>query len=98
MLKKIDRIMANMEFKSFFIGACGVFQPYCTSDHTPAVLRIPMNIAHKPKPFKFYNLLVHDVKFLDVVANGWKNDVSGFWMYKVVKKLKQETSSQTIAF
>ncbi|GKC87145.1 hypothetical protein Tco_1147794, partial [Tanacetum coccineum] len=42
-LKKIDRIMANLEFNSMFMGACAVFQPYRISDHSPAVLRLPMN-------------------------------------------------------
>ncbi|GKD57397.1 hypothetical protein Tco_1290784 [Tanacetum coccineum] len=87
-LKKIDGIMANIEFNTSFLGACEVFQPYRISNHSPKVLRLPMNSEKKPCPFKFYNLLVHNTRFKEVVANGWQILVSGFWMFKVVKRLK----------
>ncbi|GJW11619.1 hypothetical protein Tco_1577446, partial [Tanacetum coccineum] len=87
-LKKIDRVMANLEFSNCFVGACAVFQPYRISDHAPAIIRLPMNSLKKPRPFKFYNMLVHNTRFKEVVANGWNIEVSGFWMFKVVKKLK----------
>nr|GEY00044.1 hypothetical protein [Tanacetum cinerariifolium] len=35
-LKKLDRIMANMEFIDTFPGAYAIFQPYRISDHSPA--------------------------------------------------------------
>ncbi|GJV80963.1 hypothetical protein Tco_1516833 [Tanacetum coccineum] len=35
-LKKLDRIMGNMEFIDTFPWAYGVFQPYRISDHSPA--------------------------------------------------------------
>ncbi|GJX41720.1 hypothetical protein Tco_0256710 [Tanacetum coccineum] len=87
-LKKIDRIMANMEFLASFVGASVLFQPYRISDHAPAVLRVPMLLVTKPRPFKFCNIVVHNVWFKEMVANGWQNSVSGFWMFKVVKRLK----------
>nr|GEW43702.1 hypothetical protein [Tanacetum cinerariifolium] len=60
-LKKIDRILGDLEFnESFFL----------------------------PKPFKFNNILAHHVKLKDVVSEGWASIVSGFCMFKVVKKLK----------
>ncbi|GJV04201.1 hypothetical protein Tco_1337770 [Tanacetum coccineum] len=37
-LKKIDRIMANLEFFDVFPGGHAIFQPYRISDHSPAVL------------------------------------------------------------
>ncbi|GKA75562.1 putative RNA-directed DNA polymerase [Tanacetum coccineum] len=87
-LKKIDRIMANMEFNDIFVGSSALFQPYRISDHSPAILRIPMLTKIKPKPFKFSNILIHNTRFKDVVHNSWQMDVSGFWMFKVVQKLK----------
>ncbi|GJW82005.1 RNA-directed DNA polymerase, eukaryota, reverse transcriptase zinc-binding domain protein [Tanacetum coccineum] len=56
-LKKIDRIMANLAFFTSFVGSCAVFQPYRIFDHSPVVLHFPMNVEKKPRPFKFYNLL-----------------------------------------
>ncbi|GJS29411.1 hypothetical protein Tco_0490031 [Tanacetum coccineum] len=87
-LKKIDRIMANSEFYRVFVGSNAYFQPYRISDHTPAVLRIPMTAAKRPRPFKFYNILVQHDRFAEIVLNGWTENVSGFWMFKIVKRLK----------
>ncbi|GKF79559.1 hypothetical protein Tco_0235127, partial [Tanacetum coccineum] len=47
-----------------------------------------MNCEVKNRPFKFYNILVHNTIFKDIVTNGWSISVSIFWMYKVVKRLK----------
>ncbi|GJY65949.1 hypothetical protein Tco_0468187 [Tanacetum coccineum] len=56
-LKKIDRIMDNMEFYDFFVGAYVIFQPYRILDHAPAVLNVPMLSNVKPETFKFSNVL-----------------------------------------
>ncbi|GJZ00480.1 RNA-directed DNA polymerase, eukaryota, reverse transcriptase zinc-binding domain protein [Tanacetum coccineum] len=53
LLKKIDCIMANMEFNDVFVGAHAIF-----------------------KPFK------------DVVRDGWEKQFSGFYMFRVVHRLK----------
>ncbi|GKG03738.1 RNA-directed DNA polymerase, eukaryota, reverse transcriptase zinc-binding domain protein, partial [Tanacetum coccineum] len=37
-LKKLDRVLANLEFQDAFVGAHALFQPYRTSDHSTAVL------------------------------------------------------------
>ncbi|GJY71047.1 uncharacterized protein Tco_0474750 [Tanacetum coccineum] len=88
LLKKIDRIMANLEFNMSFVGSSALFQPYRISDHSPAILRIPTTSVLKPRPFKFSNVVVHKTRFKEIVSTGWQFPVSGFWMYKVVKKLK----------
>ncbi|GKA46344.1 hypothetical protein Tco_0739227 [Tanacetum coccineum] len=88
LLKKLDRVMANMEFNDAFVGAFAVFQPYRTSDHSPAVLKLPISTKGRPKPFKFTNLLTAHDRFMEVVKMGWFIHVSGFLMYRVVKKLK----------
>nr|GEU61658.1 hypothetical protein [Tanacetum cinerariifolium] len=87
-LKKIDRLMSNLEFNDVFQGAHAIFKPYRISDHAPAVLTNPTAAKVKPKPFKFVNILVHNVRFKEVVSNGWNINVSGFHLFKVVKRLK----------
>ncbi|GJR70349.1 RNA-directed DNA polymerase, eukaryota, reverse transcriptase zinc-binding domain protein [Tanacetum coccineum] len=65
-LKKIDRIMANLEFNYFlfkWLGGCVRF-------------------------FSRIEYLIIRRLFKDIVTNGWSISVSGFWMYKVVKRLK----------
>ncbi|GJX54328.1 hypothetical protein Tco_0282697, partial [Tanacetum coccineum] len=87
-LKKIDRIMANQDFTDVFIGAHAIFQPYRISDHSPAVLKIPMCYKVIPMPFKFANILVHNERFKDLIKEGWSMHFSGFSMFCVVQKLK----------
>ncbi|GJS24787.1 RNA-directed DNA polymerase, eukaryota, reverse transcriptase zinc-binding domain protein [Tanacetum coccineum] len=87
-LKKLDRVMANVEFSNEFIGNYAVFQPYGISDHSPAVLRIPLQHKIYPKPFKFANVVTTFPRFKEVVKEGWSDQVCGFYMFRVVKKLK----------
>nr|GEU67371.1 RNA-directed DNA polymerase, eukaryota, reverse transcriptase zinc-binding domain protein [Tanacetum cinerariifolium] len=87
-LKKLDRIMANMDFISGFMGAHAIFKPYRNSDHSPSLLCIPTATVTKPKPYKFFNILTKHIRFLEVVHNHWNNDISGFLMFRAVKKLK----------
>ncbi|GJW44645.1 hypothetical protein Tco_0073444 [Tanacetum coccineum] len=71
-----------------FVGAHAVFKPYRISDHSPSILSIPTLVTMKPKPFKFFNFLTSHDRFLDTVLECWQQQVSGFLMFRVVKKLK----------
>ncbi|GJV15420.1 reverse transcriptase zinc-binding domain-containing protein [Tanacetum coccineum] len=75
-------------FNDVFMGAHAMFKPYRVSDHTPSVLCIPTLGKAKPKPFKFFNVLTTHELFLDVVKTEWDHYISGFFMFRVVKKLK----------
>ncbi|PWA53039.1 RNA-directed DNA polymerase, eukaryota, Reverse transcriptase zinc-binding domain protein [Artemisia annua] len=87
-LKKLDRVMGNVKFSDDFPGSFAIFQPYRISDHSPCVLRIPTLTKKKPKPFKFFNFLTYKPGFLDVVREGWSNDIQWHNIFKVVKRLK----------
>ncbi|GJT80538.1 hypothetical protein Tco_1054880 [Tanacetum coccineum] len=87
-LKKLDRVLGNSEFNDSFEGALAIFLPYRTSDHSPAVLKLPCHVKAKPKPFKFYNIITQHDRFKEVVKNGWEMHVSRFLMYNVVKKIR----------
>ncbi|PWA57620.1 RNA-directed DNA polymerase, eukaryota, Reverse transcriptase zinc-binding domain protein [Artemisia annua] len=76
-LKKIDRIMSNIQFCDTYPGSFAIFQPYRISDHSPCVLRIPHVAMLKPKPFKFSNFLVHKEGFMDTVNSGWNINING---------------------
>ncbi|GJW94530.1 sugar transport protein 13 [Tanacetum coccineum] len=67
LLKKIDRVMANLDFNDTFTGAHTNFKPYCISDHSPSILNIPTLTNPKPKPFKFYNIITSNENFAQVV-------------------------------
>nr|GEU44862.1 hypothetical protein [Tanacetum cinerariifolium] len=87
-LKKLDHVLGKLEFSEAFRDAHAVFHLYRTSDHSPAILMIPSSVTTKPKPFKFSNILTQHARFKEVVTDVWATNVSGFSMYKVVKKLK----------
>ncbi|GJS63489.1 RNA-directed DNA polymerase, eukaryota, reverse transcriptase zinc-binding domain protein [Tanacetum coccineum] len=87
-LRKLDRIIRNLEFLDAFPGAHAYFHPYRISDHSPAVLKIPNLPMNKPKPFKFFNFITHKSKFLEILASQWNVAVLGHHMYQVTSKLK----------
>ena len=80
--------MSNLEFIDSFTGAHAIFQPYKILDHSPTILKIPMISCYKPKPFKFSNILVHNTKFKEQVKEYWNTPISGFFMFKVITKIK----------
>ncbi|GJR19029.1 RNA-directed DNA polymerase, eukaryota, reverse transcriptase zinc-binding domain protein, partial [Tanacetum coccineum] len=71
LLKKIDRVLGNVQFSDSFMGSHAVFKPYQISDHAPVVLKIPTVVKSTPKPFKFSNILTQHVRFKEVVNEGW---------------------------
>ncbi|GJS64707.1 putative RNA-directed DNA polymerase, partial [Tanacetum coccineum] len=87
-LKKIDRVMANLGFAGDFPGSYAVFQSYRISDHAPAVLKIRKISYDKPKPFKFFNFLSYKPEFLQVVKDQWGTNVNGHNMFRLVKRLQ----------
>ncbi|GJY43992.1 hypothetical protein Tco_0432205 [Tanacetum coccineum] len=74
-LKKINRVMANLEFNDVYIGSHAIFQPYRIPNHSPAVLKVPMVSPIRPKTFKFPNILVDDVRFQDIVRDGLRTEL-----------------------
>ncbi|GJT14599.1 hypothetical protein Tco_0861641 [Tanacetum coccineum] len=69
-LKKINHVMASLEFNDVYTGLHAIFQPYRISNHSLDVLKVPMLSPIRPKTFKFPNILVHDVRFQDIVRDG----------------------------
>ncbi|XP_076932405.1 uncharacterized protein LOC143597921 [Bidens hawaiensis] len=88
LMKKLDRIMGNQVFNDIFPGSYVEFLPYRISDHTPAILSIPLSRKFCPKPFKFSNVLTSHADFKQVVKDGWNIEVEGYYMFSLTKKLK----------
>lgn len=87
-LKKLDRVMINEEIINSFVNAYAIFLPYVIFDHCPALLSIPNGMVRKAKPFRFANYVADKIEFLQKFIDGWDNEVDGFKMFQVVKKLK----------
>ncbi|GJX46224.1 zinc knuckle CX2CX4HX4C containing protein [Tanacetum coccineum] len=74
-LKKINHVMASLEFNDVYTGLHAIFQPYRISNHSLDVLKVPMLSPIRPKTFKFPNILVHDVRFQDIVRDGLRTEL-----------------------
>nr|GEW68377.1 hypothetical protein [Tanacetum cinerariifolium] len=85
-MREFKECVETMEDR--FVGAHAIFKLYRISDHSPSFLYIPSIMKVKPNPFKFFNVSILDKRFKDVVHEGWSSYVSGFDMFRVVKKLK----------
>ncbi|GJR83130.1 RNA-directed DNA polymerase, eukaryota, reverse transcriptase zinc-binding domain protein [Tanacetum coccineum] len=88
LLKKLDRVMCNMDFLDKFPNSNVVLLPFVCSDHAPSVLNIPCISGAKPKPFKFANFLAFKDEFLPYVKSVWDKDVPGYAMFSMSSKLK----------
>nr|GEW17354.1 hypothetical protein [Tanacetum cinerariifolium] len=82
-LKKLDLVMANLEFNDEFISAYAIL----IYDHSPSMLCIATLYETKPKRFKFFNILTAHDKFLEVVKTKWGHQFSGFHMFYVKAKV-----------
>ncbi|GJY20527.1 retrotransposon gag domain, retroviral aspartyl protease [Tanacetum coccineum] len=56
-LKKIDRVLRNIEFMNRFTNSHALFLPHLTSDHNPSLLIIPKVINKKNKAFSLGTFL-----------------------------------------
>ncbi|GJW90667.1 RNA-directed DNA polymerase, eukaryota, reverse transcriptase zinc-binding domain protein, partial [Tanacetum coccineum] len=63
-LKKIDRVLGNIEFMSYFSNSHALFLPHLTFDHSPAVLIIPKVLNKKHKAFRFLNFIADKPEFI----------------------------------
>nr|GEX55649.1 hypothetical protein [Tanacetum cinerariifolium] len=93
LLKKIDRVLGNMQFCDMFVGTHAIFKPYRSSDYAPAVLFIPTVTKCPPKPFKFANIVTqyrrfNEERFLkQKVKVQWlkEGDANSAYFHKAVK-------------
>nr|GEX69986.1 hypothetical protein [Tanacetum cinerariifolium] len=60
------------------------------------VEEIPRSTTVIPKPFKFSNILIYNVRFKDVVKDGWDLPDSGFYMFQVQSDLDLDPSNNIL--
>ncbi|GJR77253.1 hypothetical protein Tco_0089618 [Tanacetum coccineum] len=88
-LKKLDRIMGNLDFVDTYQGAYAIFQPYQISDHSPSVIKIPSLTCTKPRPFKFYNFLAHKGRFWELLNTHWNASIVGHSMFQELDEVQK---------
>ncbi|KAH1241661.1 putative ribonuclease H protein [Glycine max] len=85
---KITAKRLQVWFNSFGNSVCEVMEFISISDHTPLVVTTELVVPRGNSPFKFNNAIVDHPNFLRIVADVWKQNIHGYSMFKVCKKLK----------
>ncbi|KAJ9557121.1 hypothetical protein OSB04_011735 [Centaurea solstitialis] len=86
--RKLDRILANVEFTDRFDDARARFHPRGISDHSPGVLTFKGGKRRRMFGFKFENFLVDHPLFFPTVQQAWEVHVEGTFMYRITTRLK----------
>lgn len=87
--KKLDRCMVNDEWYITFPSSVVFFGSPDFSDHAVMALSLEPERIRTKKPFKFYNFLLKNTDFIDIVCASWFSfNVTGSAMFRVSKKLK----------
>ncbi|XP_038975305.1 uncharacterized protein LOC120106373 [Phoenix dactylifera] len=86
-MKKLDRVLANLRWECDFSGSKAYFPPSGVLDHSPMVVTLAA-LPSRKTPFKFFDLWAEHPQFLSVVAKAWAIDVKGSPMYQLCHKLK----------
>ncbi|KAJ9555234.1 hypothetical protein OSB04_009848 [Centaurea solstitialis] len=87
-LRKLDRILCNVDFTSLFRDAHVRFLPRGVSDHSPGLLSFGGDIRKVVAGFRFDNFVVQHPNFNQLVAEAWHLPTVGSFMYKLMCKLK----------
>ncbi|KAG2335085.1 hypothetical protein Bca52824_006265 [Brassica carinata] len=93
--KKLDRLLVNSQFISYFPNSTSYFLPSLTSDHTPCLTDLSHHLpVSGTKPFRFFNYLTKHPQFNQLVTEAW-NDAGSMavnltnlcWKLKSVKRV-----------
>ncbi|CAD5326520.1 unnamed protein product [Arabidopsis thaliana] len=87
--KKIDRILVNDSWNALFPSSFGIFGSLDFSDHVSCGVVLEETSIKAKRPFKFFNYLLKNPDFLNLVRDNWFTfNVVGSSMFRVSKKLK----------
>lgn len=87
--ERIDRGIANVEWRSIFHRAIVSHLPAIGSDHNPILLDTIGEVSNFSKPFKFEKMWTTSRESFDVINHAWELQVHGSIAYKLCVKLKE---------
>lgn len=91
-LSRLDRVLVNLDWVKSFSDSLFVFLEAGVSDHSSMIVSIYENRHHGPPPFKFFNFMIEEADFLEMVRSVWDVPVRGNPMFVFVTKLKKVKS------
>ncbi|KAJ9535485.1 hypothetical protein OSB04_un001384 [Centaurea solstitialis] len=88
-IRKLDRILSNLDFISRFGNSFVHFHPWGVSDHALGVVSFSEDLTVTKKGFKFDNFLATHQLFLPTVKDIWQQPAFGSFMHCVLCRLKK---------
>jgi hypothetical protein len=71
-MERLDRVVANSDWKLLYPDASVTHLPRTHSDHYPLLLSLcPVHSCSFPRPFRFENMWLSHPDFLNVVIQAW---------------------------
>ncbi|KAJ9536330.1 hypothetical protein OSB04_un000493 [Centaurea solstitialis] len=87
-LRKLDRILCNVEFTTMFRDASVRFLPRGVSDHSPGLISFGADIRKVVSGFRFDNFVVDHPNYKNVVGQMWQVPAFGSFMHQLMCRLK----------
>ncbi|VFQ77929.1 unnamed protein product [Cuscuta campestris] len=86
--RRLDRVLVNLAFQSFFPTFYIHHLPKACSDHKAILFSCHSSLDRGPSSFRFLNAWIHHNRFLQVVKECWTKSSSCGGMHGLVAKLK----------
>ncbi|KAF5475502.1 hypothetical protein F2P56_007302 [Juglans regia] len=87
---KLDRVLLDANLMSTFPNATCSYLPRTTSDHCPMLIEFLKDpYSYGPSPFRFQQMWVKHLEFIDFVKNVWSVPMVGTRIVKLASKLKK---------
>lgn len=87
-MERLDRGIANGEWRSLFPIATVSHFPRLASDHAPILLNTYGDQDRNPRPFRFESFWVEDKRCSEVVEKAWRQNVRGSPAFSLCHRLK----------
>ncbi|XP_019240335.1 PREDICTED: uncharacterized protein LOC109220328 [Nicotiana attenuata] len=85
----IDWAFGNAAWLTKYSSVEAIFETPGVSDHSPIVINAMVVKSYMPKPFRLYNVLLHNKEFEQAVEEAWGQHIEGYKMYSVWMKLRR---------
>nr|XP_016488071.1 PREDICTED: uncharacterized protein LOC107808098 [Nicotiana tabacum] len=85
---RIDWVFVNGEWMDNMIDCRAKFLPEGVSNHQVTLMH---HLIKRKMDFKYCNAWSAHPQFLEIVEDGWNQNIEEWKMFQVVKKLKQQT-------
>lgn len=87
--ERLDHILVNLQFTSFFGIVKVTYLPRSSSDYAPMLVQLIRKEEHIVRPFRFLRMWGTHEGFLPLVREIWNSNLEGCAMVRINSKLKR---------